>query len=79
MGGNDPNALKFFGVRFTSPVKPGDELETLIWEVGPMKGLEKEKVVEVAFVTRVSGSGKVGHCLLVSRDIAGDSNDVIRC
>ncbi len=26
VGGNDPSALKHFGVRFTSPVKPGGEL-----------------------------------------------------
>ena len=40
-------------------MKPGDELETLVWEVGPVKGKESEGVVEVVFVTRVAGSGKV--------------------
>jgi len=26
VGGNEPNALKVFGVRFTSPVKPGGKV-----------------------------------------------------
>ena len=34
LGENDLNSLKFFSVIFTSPVKPGDSLETSIWEVG---------------------------------------------
>ncbi|KAL0068156.1 hypothetical protein AAF712_004816 [Marasmius tenuissimus] len=55
VGGNDPNALKFFGVRFTSPVKPGDNLETQIWEVGS----GPEGTTEVAFVTKNLNSGKV--------------------
>ena len=59
VGGNDANALKLFSVRFTSPVKPGDELETSIWEVGPVKGREAEGLIEVVFVTKVVGSGKV--------------------
>ncbi|CAA7266235.1 unnamed protein product [Cyclocybe aegerita] len=54
-GGNDPNSLKFFGVRFTSPVKPGDALETSVWEVG--KG--PNGTVEVAFETKNLTSGKV--------------------
>lgn len=48
VGENDPNSLKFFGVRFTSPVKPGDRLETSIWEVG--KG--PNGTVELAFQTK---------------------------
>jgi len=60
---SNPNALKFFSVRFTSPVKPGDELETLIWEVGSV-GKERvggeEGVVEVGFVMRnLSNGGKI--------------------
>jgi acyl dehydratase len=54
-GGNDPNSLKFFGVRFTSPVKPGDKLETSIWEVG--KG--PNGTTEVAFETKNLTTGKV--------------------
>jgi len=55
IGGNDPRSLKFFGVRFTSPVKPGDALETEAWEVGP----GPEGTIEVAFVTKNLTSGKV--------------------
>ncbi|KAH9474604.1 putative dehydratase NIT22 [Psilocybe cubensis] len=55
VGGNDPNSLKFFGVRFTAPVKPGDKLETSIWEVG--KG--PKGTTEVAFETKNLTTGKV--------------------
>ncbi|KAF9034660.1 hypothetical protein BDZ89DRAFT_1130577 [Hymenopellis radicata] len=55
VGGNDPDALKFFGVRFTSPVKPGDGLETRVWEVGT----RNDGTVEVCFETKSLGSGKV--------------------
>ena len=55
VGGNDPNALKYFSVRFTSPVKPGDALETSIWEVGP----GPNGTTELTFVTKNLGSGKV--------------------
>ncbi|KAF7296783.1 Peroxisomal dehydratase [Mycena indigotica] len=54
-GGNDPRSLRLFGVRFTSPVKPGDRLETSAWEVG--KG--PNGTVELAFQTRNLTSGKV--------------------
>ncbi|KAF8635569.1 hypothetical protein AX15_000219 [Amanita polypyramis BW_CC] len=54
VGGKDPNSLKLFGTRFTAPVKPGDALETQIWEVGPgPKG-----TVEVAFVMKNLSTGK---------------------
>lgn len=55
VGGSDPNSLKFFGVRFTTPVKPGDRLETSIWEVG--KGPNGN--IEVAFETKNLATGKV--------------------
>lgn len=55
VGGNDANALKFFGVRFTSPVRPGDALETSIWEVGP----GPDGTTELTFVTKNLSSGKV--------------------
>jgi len=55
VGGNDPNSLKFYGTRFTSPVKPGNEIETSIWEVGP----GPDGTTEVAFVTRNLTTGKV--------------------
>ncbi|KAF8153020.1 peroxisomal dehydratase [Crassisporium funariophilum] len=55
VGGNDSNSLKFFGVRFTAPVKPGDKLETSIWEVG--KG--PHGTTEVAFETKNLATGKV--------------------
>jgi len=52
---NDPSALKFFGVRFTAPVKPGDTLETQVWEVGP----GPSGTTEVTFITKNVTSGKV--------------------
>jgi peroxisomal enoyl-CoA hydratase 2 len=54
-GRNDPNSLKYFGVRFTAPVKPGDKLQTSIWEVG--KG--PNGTTEVAFETKNLTTGKV--------------------
>ncbi|KAF8173686.1 peroxisomal dehydratase [Pholiota molesta] len=54
-GKNDPNSLKYFGVRFTAPVKPGDKLQTSIWEVG--KG--PNGTTEVAFETKNLTTGKV--------------------
>lgn len=55
VGGNDASALKYFGVRFTSPVKPGDALETSIWEVGS----GPDGTTEVVFVTKNLKTGKV--------------------
>lgn len=55
VAGGDPRSLKLFGVRFTSPVKPGDELETQAWEVGP----GPDGTTELAFVTKNLTSGKV--------------------
>jgi hypothetical protein len=54
---NDPTALKFFGVRFTAPVKPGDTLETQMWEVGPGPA----GTTEVTFITKNVNSGKVSY------------------
>jgi acyl dehydratase len=55
VGGNDPTALRLFGVRFTSPVKPGDALETQIWEVGA----GPDGTTEVTFITKNLTNGKV--------------------
>ncbi|KAF5384445.1 hypothetical protein D9615_003402 [Tricholomella constricta] len=46
---------KFFGVRFTAPVKPGDALETQVWEVGPGPA----GTTEVTFVTKNLTTGKI--------------------
>ena len=59
VGGSQPGALRYFGVRFSSPVKPGDALETSIWEVGPARAPGHEGETEVAFVTRNVATGKV--------------------
>ncbi|KDQ51721.1 hypothetical protein JAAARDRAFT_210991 [Jaapia argillacea MUCL 33604] len=55
IGGNDPNAMKFYGCRFTAPVKPGDELETRAWEIGKGPG----GTVEVGFECKNLTTGKV--------------------
>ncbi|KAI5119461.1 hypothetical protein M0805_007195 [Coniferiporia weirii] len=57
VGGGDANALRFFGARFSSPVRPGDALETAIWELGP--GPAGTGTTEVAFVTTNLATGKV--------------------
>ena len=59
IGGGDPSSLRLFGVRFTAPVKPGDALETSVWEVGPAKAKGQEGETEVAFVTKNLATGKV--------------------
>ena len=45
IGGGKPSALRYFGVRFTAPVMPGDELETRAWAVKS----GSDGIVEVAF------------------------------
>ena len=55
VGGGDPTALRYFGVRFTAPVKPGDELETRAWEVN--KG--SDGTAEVAFEVKNVTTDKV--------------------
>ncbi|QRW09965.1 peroxisomal dehydratase [Ceratobasidium sp. AG-Ba] len=50
-----PGELKAFGVRFTSPVRPGDTLETSIWEMGP----GPDGTTEVAFVQKNLATGKI--------------------
>ena len=59
VGNNDPNSLVYYGVRFTSPVKPGDSIQTSIWEVGP----GPNGTTELAFETKNLTTGKV--CTLV--------------
>ncbi|EIN03575.1 hypothetical protein PUNSTDRAFT_123256 [Punctularia strigosozonata HHB-11173 SS5] len=59
IGGGDPNALKYIGVRFTSPVIPGDALETRAWDVGPAPSSAGEGLREIAFETKVVKTGKV--------------------
>ena len=59
VGGGDPTSLRLFGVRFTAPVKPGDALETSIWEVGPATAPGHEGETEVCFVTKNVATGKV--------------------
>lgn len=54
VGGGDPRSLRTFGVRFTSPVKPGDAVETSVWEVGA----GPNGTTEVAFVTKNLATGK---------------------
>ncbi|KAJ1029559.1 hypothetical protein NDA13_002805 [Ustilago tritici] len=45
--------LEAFAVRFTSPVRPGDELKTKVWLVG-----EKDSKQEIAFEQFVKNTGK---------------------
>ncbi|KZP17015.1 hypothetical protein FIBSPDRAFT_1047129 [Athelia psychrophila] len=58
VGGGDPRSLKFFGTRFTSPVLPGDALETHVWEVGTRADGTIEVVFEMVNLT--SGKKSLG-------------------
>ncbi|KAG9226679.1 hypothetical protein CCMSSC00406_0006096 [Pleurotus cornucopiae] len=55
VGGGDPKSVTLYGGRFTSPVRPGDALETEIWEVGP----GPNGTTEVAFQVKNLSSGKI--------------------
>lgn len=55
VGGGVPSALRYFGVRFTAPVMPGDGLETRIWEVKKTP----DATTEVAFEVKNTRTGKV--------------------
>ena len=55
VGSNDPNSLVYYGVRFTAPVKPGDSIQTSVWEVGP----GPRGTTELAFETKNLTTGKV--------------------
>ncbi|KAG8767343.1 hypothetical protein FRC12_006303 [Ceratobasidium sp. 428] len=66
-----PGELKAFGVRFTSPVRPGDTLETSVWEMGP----GPDGTTEVAFVQKNLASGKVRMMFLFSDS---DQQGVVR-
>ena len=59
VGGGDPSSLRLFGVRFTAPVKPGDAIETSVWDIGPASAPGHEGETEVAFVTKNVATGKV--------------------
>ncbi|KZW03750.1 Thioesterase/thiol ester dehydrase-isomerase [Exidia glandulosa HHB12029] len=54
VAGGDLAALKGIGGRFSSPVVPGDVLETSIWELGA----GPDGTVELAFVTKNLRTGK---------------------
>jgi len=49
----DSQRLKAMGARFTSPVYPGDTLETLVWAE------DKGDVIHVDFIQRIKETGKV--------------------
>jgi peroxisomal enoyl-CoA hydratase 2 len=55
VAGGSPTALRLFGVRFTAPVRPGDALETKVWEVGS----GPDGTIEVTFTTTNTTTGKV--------------------
>jgi acyl dehydratase len=55
VGGGGPSSLRYFGVRFTAPVVPGDGLETSAWEVRKAP----DGTTEVAFEVKNTTTGKV--------------------
>ncbi|KAJ7746986.1 hypothetical protein B0H16DRAFT_1726174 [Mycena metata] len=54
----DPRSLRFFGVRFTGPVKFGDALQTEAWEVGA--GPKGTGVCDAQFYEREGGARDEG-------------------
>ncbi|KAI0260060.1 peroxisomal dehydratase [Gloeopeniophorella convolvens] len=64
-GGGKASSLRYFGVRFTAPVKPGDVLETSAWEIGP----GPDGTTEIAFEVKNATTDKVviggGHARIV--------------
>ncbi|KAI0258605.1 peroxisomal dehydratase [Gloeopeniophorella convolvens] len=52
VGGGEASSLRYFGVRFTSPVSPGDELETRAWEIGKARDGTTEVAFEVKNTTK---------------------------
>ncbi|UZJ56855.1 hypothetical protein CBS101457_006175 [Exobasidium rhododendri] len=69
--GSAVSELKMMSARFTSPVYPGQELETSVWHVG-----EKDGCIEVAFEQSVVGGKKSlggGYALVRKGSTAGNS------
>lgn len=65
--------LEAFAVRFTSPVRPGDELETKVWLVG-----EKDSKQEIAFEQFVKNTGKKSLGMGYARVVKVANDDVSR-
>lgn len=55
VGKGDRLALRLICARFSSPVAPGDELETQAWEIGP----GPQGTTEIAFITKDVTTGRV--------------------
>ena len=49
--------MKYYGLRFTSPVKPGDGIEVSAWEVGQ----GPEGTSEIVFEAKNLNTGKVSN------------------
>ncbi|KAI3478674.1 hypothetical protein L1887_59311 [Cichorium endivia] len=65
--------LEAFAVRFTSPVKPGDELETKVWIIGT-----KDGKTEIAFEQFVEATGKKSLGAGYARVVKIPNNDAAR-
>ena len=55
VAGGDKRALKMMTAKFTSPVTPGDELETQAWQIGS----GPNGAIEIVFITKDVTTGKV--------------------
>ena len=55
VGDGVPSSLRYFGVRFTAPVVPGDGLETSAWEVKKVA----DGTTDIAFEVKNTTTGKV--------------------
>lgn len=55
IGASQPSNFKSFEARFAAPVKPGQTLQTLMWETA----VDSDGFTEVIFVTKVKETGKI--------------------
>lgn len=75
---NEGTALRDFQARFTAPVRPGDKLDILMWDVGSVDGSEcdevfkGEKLREIRFLVKVDEKTVLedGRALLDIKDTA---------
>ena len=77
VGGGEPSALRYFGVRFTAPVMPGDELETRAWAVKRGTDGTTEVAFEVKNLTTEKVRSWLAWVLCATSDSFSRSSSVV--